>query len=324
MVHNSLGVSSCSPDGRWSIRYFVRKDVASQPTNFFSPRTASHWYWPLDLFELRSELYVSLLCLKKPSRTKVAAFAFEACGVDLALLPVGSNLLQQPMTIKPLLPDKMGVSSLATMVLYKGWVYLFAVRASDRALVAARVPEAAMAHAHTAVQVMQTNGSWRATRSTRNAKVILRDAPSEMSIRYYPQWHRWLAVYKDPALLSDRVVLRAAASPLGPWSEPQEIFAIRQLDAAATGVGVFCYAAKDHPEFARAGELLVTYACNNLDPPALAGHDDLYVPKAMRVQLDDVLHVVNVQQLTASSHAAAEGGQAKAMQVEGEVTALFR
>jgi hypothetical protein len=41
---------------------------------------------------------------------------------------------------------------------------------------------------------------------------------------------------------------------------------------------VFCYAAKEHPEFETSGSLLVTYACNSLVEEEVFKNMDLYHP----------------------------------------------
>lgn len=61
-VHNSLGISTCH-DGVWKLNYIIRHNTAGQAESFFSPANPQHWYWALDGFYARGQLWVTLLCM---------------------------------------------------------------------------------------------------------------------------------------------------------------------------------------------------------------------------------------------------------------------
>ncbi|MEO6923504.1 MAG: hypothetical protein ABI142_06740, partial [Bryocella sp.] len=48
---------------------------------------------------------------------------------------------------------------------------------------------------------------------------------------------------------------------------------------------VFCYAAKEHPEFEGAHDLLFTYVCNTMDVPSLATNLKIYFPQVVRIAM---------------------------------------
>src|SRR5579871_6510072 len=50
MVHNSIGISTCTPQGEWKLRYFIKHDEGGHALSFFSPSDSTHWYWALDGF----------------------------------------------------------------------------------------------------------------------------------------------------------------------------------------------------------------------------------------------------------------------------------
>jgi hypothetical protein len=101
----------------------------------------------------------------------------------------------------------------------------------------------------------------------------MEDNASEMTVRYHPEIDRWLALYSYPNLHdpfarappSGVVTIRTAERLEGPWSEPKSIYRIPELNenhAAGYDPNTVCYAAKEHPEYARGGRLLFTYVCN--------------------------------------------------------------
>src|SRR5271166_3879847 len=83
MVRNSIGISTC--DGRgWKVDYVIRKDDKGQPLDFFQAQHKDTWYWALDGFLNKNDLWVTLLCMRNAPRTTAAALGFETCGADLA------------------------------------------------------------------------------------------------------------------------------------------------------------------------------------------------------------------------------------------------
>ena len=47
----------------------------------------------------------------------------------------------------------------------------------------------------------------------------------------------------------------------------------------------FCYAAKEHAQFRRPGEILVTYVCNTFTVKKAENNLDIYYPKAVLIPL---------------------------------------
>jgi len=126
MVHNSLGISTCS-GGHWKLRYSLRHDAKGNPLSFFSPADPAHWYWALDGFYANGDLWVTLLCIRHPAASAPAGMDFETCGSDLAQI---SGLDRDPehwqVTVHPLVPDGVKAYPSATTVVHDGYAYLFA------------------------------------------------------------------------------------------------------------------------------------------------------------------------------------------------------
>ena len=299
MTRNSLGVSRCADGTHWSMRYLIPQDAHGDARSVFVPSNPSHWYWPMDGFVFRRTLWVVLLCLRQPQPPRPGAFNFESCGVDLASLPVSATMDATRATVQPLTSAGFGAAMSSTAVIRGRFVYFYGIRESgDRALLLSRLRLSRLSDAAHSLEVLDQDGHWRHDAGPRQAKALLQPGATEMSVRYHPEWHAWMAVYKDPNMMSDQVLLRLAPALTGPWSAARSLFSIHTLDPAASRPGIFCYAAKEHPEFAARGELVVTYVCNASDPAALLKENDVYLPQVVRVRLGGNLQVLDAARVT--------------------------
>ncbi|HKB98904.1 MAG TPA: hypothetical protein VKD23_08970, partial [Terriglobales bacterium] len=84
MVRNSIGVSTCDERGGWTVDYVIRRDDKEQLQDFFQAQHKDTWYWALDGFVYKNDLWVTLLCVRNAPKTTSAALGFETCGADLA------------------------------------------------------------------------------------------------------------------------------------------------------------------------------------------------------------------------------------------------
>jgi hypothetical protein len=153
------------------------------------------------------------------------------------------------------------------------------------------------------LEYLARDGRWAPGLDPSNGLLLMEDNATEMTVRYHPEIGRWLALYSYPDW-NDRfarshpsgiVSVRTAARLEGPWSEPSSIYRVPELNenhAAGYDPNTFCYAAKEHPEYARKGHLLFTYVCNLFtrdgeDPLALlkrlAEKMYLYRPNAISI-----------------------------------------
>ena len=153
------------------------------------------------------------------------------------------------------------------------------------------------------LEYLARDGQWAPGLDPSDGLLIMEDNASEMTVRYHPEIGRWLALYSYPnlndpfprATASGVVTIRTAERLEGPWSEPKSVYQIPELEedyAAGYDPNTFCYAAKEHPEYAREGRLLFTYVCNLFtndgeDPYAvlkrLAEKMHLYRPNAISI-----------------------------------------
>jgi hypothetical protein len=286
MVHNSIGISTCGPNGQWHLRYYIRKDSHGQPLSFFNPQDSNTWYWAMDGFRSGHDLWITLLCVRAAG--KASALGFATCGSDLARIhSPGPDPLKWKVTYFPLVPDGVHAYPSATTVVDGKYVDLFALdETGARPLIVARIPLQGLSHPRANLEYLASDGVWRRGFDPAHAKAVMSPGISELSIRYHPKLKKWLAVMFEPEGFSSHILLRTASSPTGPWSAGRVIYSVPEMNPANAHYDkdTFCYAGKEHPEFEH-GDLVFTYVCNTLAVPKLATNTSIYFPRAIRMPM---------------------------------------
>jgi hypothetical protein len=286
MVRNSIGISTCDSDGRWNLTYVIRKDADGRPHDFFHARLPNTWYWALDGFVAGRDIWVTLLCVRNAPSAQSQAKGFETCGTDLARIHApGSDPQRWKIDYFPLVPDGTHAYPSATTVVYGKDAYLFALEESGaRPLLATRIPLSGLNDPAKHLEYLSADGAWKSGFTPQSAMEVMKHGSPELSIRYHPELHRWLAVMFSPDAFSSKILLRTAPSLTGPWTEGQVIYQVPEMQPANPGYDkdTFCYAAKEHPEFER-GDLVFTYVCNTFAVPKLASNKSIYYPQVVRM-----------------------------------------
>lgn len=288
MVRNSIGISTCDAGGNWNLTYVIRKNSEGHPVSFFTPQHPNTWYWALDGFVAGRDLWVTLLCVRNAPSSKSQAMGFETCGTDLARISdPGSDPQQWKIDYFPLVPDGVHAYPSATAVVHDRNAYIFAQQeAGTRPLLATRIPLKGLSNPAKNLEYLASDGKWKSGFDPQQAKRVMEQGSSELSIRYHPEQKQWLAVMFAPGAFSSKIILRAAPSLTGPWTAGQAIYQVPEMQPGRSGYDkdTFCYAAKEHPEFEH-GDLVFTYVCNTFAVPKLATNLAIYFPQTVRMPM---------------------------------------
>jgi hypothetical protein len=289
MTRNSIGVSRCNSKGEWQLQYTIRRSADRKEQDFFQTQTKGTWYWALDGYGYGNNLWVTLLCIRNAREKRPDGFDFETCGADLAKV---SNLDADPQKWKvdyfPLVKDGVAAYPSSTAVVDGDYAYLFALYEKDvRPMLLTRIPLKGLDSPAANLQYLSKDGTWKSGLKPEDAMAVMPHGASEMSVRYHPDRKQWLAVMKSPDLTSDAILLRSARQITGPWSDGEAIYHIPELSESQRDKNMFCYAGKEHPEFAEPGSLLITYVCNTMKVPDVATNLKIYVPKVVRIPLEN-------------------------------------
>jgi hypothetical protein len=289
MTRNSIGISTCK-EGKWSIEYTIRRDKGGKQTDFFIPRKANTWYWPLNGAYNKGELWVTLLCVRAVPNDANFALGFAGCGADLARVTGLDTADPQKWKIEyqELVPDGMNSYPTADAVFHKGYLHVFSINDfGERSQVVTRIPVKGLKDVRKNLEYLASDGTWKPGFDAKSAKAVMVKGASELTIRYHPELKKWLAVLFEPQWMSDKIILRTADDLTGPWTEGEVIHQVPEMKKENPGydADTFCYAAKEHREFEKPGELVFTYVCNSMKPPKVVDLLNIYFPQVVRKEI---------------------------------------
>jgi hypothetical protein len=289
MVRNAVGISKCQPGKDCSMRYFWKNPTSAKPRSFFDTGTDELWYWPLDGFLGGKTLYLSLLAVRnKPGAPSELANGFEIVGTKLAVIddvrgtPESWHVAIQDLTDSRLWP---GVSMVPEGK-YVIWYTQISTGEARGFMTVMRVPQDKMATPSGNWEYLDKNNQWVRGLAGSDAMHVIEQPISEMSVRYHPSIKKWLALSTGPEFPSDGAVVRLADFPVGPWSNPRTIYAFPEMnrDNPEYDKDTFCYAVKEHTEFAES-KVALTYACNSMIVAKAIVSMNIYRPRVVILNL---------------------------------------
>ena len=123
------------------------------------------------------------------------------------------------------------------------------------------------------------NGAWQ--KDFKQLTPVFPNVGSEFSVSWLPALGQYAAVYSEG--IGGRILVRLSPALSGPWGNAFEVYRCPEMNWSPK---VFCYAAKAHPELAKApNELVITYAANSWNFWDLFNDPRLYWPRFIRVTL---------------------------------------
>lgn len=294
LIANSIALSTCN-DGLWDIRYHWRtaEDGASP---FFDTGNHETKYWPLHGFVYDGILNVFVVRVRTIAGQ--GGFNFELTGVDLIRIPNSEappdHWTLQKITISEegpafpgaavVLDETDSTAQLATFVDGKDYRH--------HPVFLTRLPLPDLAAGGSVLETLTRKIGWRKGLHREEALMLLPQGSTEMSLRFHARTGRWLAVHTASKPFSPDIVWRSAKSLTGPWSEERLIVRMPEMieGNARYKKDVFCYAAKEHPQFEAADQshLVLTYACNSFDFDTVLTDLSIYRPQVMRLPVPEV------------------------------------
>jgi hypothetical protein len=273
VLGTTLAISTCSNEGRFNIRYFLKKKEG----RFISSFGDTQWMWPQDPFTVHDRLYIPLVVIE-PAPEREGQFKFRMTGQKIAMIRNYHGKDPHRWSVEYLdwsaaIPS--GVAALAATSVVSGrevYFYPFCVPSASTpgvlGNILVRIPTDRLNDPAGAMEYYAKDDTWRKGLDPGKAKIVLDAGVSELSVRYHRSLKRWIAVYLSPQNKGDRLLYRSAEKLEGPWSEPKVLIAIiPEVNPTDPKYhkNNFCYAGKEHIQFAAEGTLVTTYVCNSLD-----------------------------------------------------------
>ncbi len=286
MIHNSIGISTCRPGKGCSMRYYWAGAGSAKPRSFFDSGRDDLWYWPLDGYREGDKLFLPLLVVReRPGSHLGDAFGWIIAGTRWAEV---TNLSAPPerwkISVRDLTNAKLWPG--ASVVPYGKYLLLYTEVSEGEGkgyMTVLRVARDRLADPAARWEYIGEDGKWHAAPPHGDARDVIDQPISEMSVRYHPAEREWVAISPGPEFPSPRIVARTAASPLGPWSPPKTIFEFPEMKPGTPGYDkdTFCYATKEHVEFEQDSKMVVTYACYSFSTPKAKENMGIYRPQVV-------------------------------------------
>jgi hypothetical protein len=273
VLGTTLAVSTCSDKAEFKIKYYLKKKN-SEFRSFFGE---NEWLWPQDPFMVNGILYVPLLMVAVLAEEK-PPFNFKITGHKMAQIKYDHSTDPREWSIKyidltPAVP--LSIIALATTsVLLQDYVYFYPLYRYENAGISAagnimaRIRIDQLTSPVGAVEYLGNDGSWDKELKSRQVKIVLTAGVSELSVRYHADEQKWFAVYSSTGNKGRELLYQWAYALKGPWSVLEYLITmIPEVDPQSPlyDKNTFCYAGKEHIEFAGRRNLLVTYVCNSLE-----------------------------------------------------------
>jgi hypothetical protein len=273
ILGTTLAISTCSATNEFKIQYYLKKENKK----FVSSFGENEWLWPQDPFIVNNILYIPLIAVT-PTIKKDELFNFKITGHRLARIKNFSatdpyKWSMDYIDLTPTIPKNIAAFA-TTSVVHDNHVYFYPFYAYSKDAVnvlgniLARIPVSKLDNPAGAIEYLTKDGTWLNHLNPAKVKVVFDACVSELSVRYHDTDKKWIAVYLSTQNKGDKLLYQSADKLEGPWSEPNVLGApIPEVDPQSPlyDKDNFCYAGKEHIEFARNRNMIVTYVCNSAE-----------------------------------------------------------
>ncbi len=283
MINNSAAWQRGTNPTNASVEFFYHQSANGKSKSLVTPADGKGWFWIFDAALADKKLFLFLPQFEHAT-SKSAAFGFRQVGLWLGEI---ANPLDPPPQWK-ITQTKIPFWQSGTnesrnfgsaVLVTNGFVYVFGthdVRSRDRKMLLARAPENSLPNFST--WQFRTQTDWSS--NVAEAADLCGRMGSEYSVSWLPTLKQYISICTENGL-SDKIMLRTAPAPWGPWSAATVVYHCPEMKWDKK---IFCYAAKAHPMLATTpDELIVTYAANSYDFGQLMDNAQLYWPRFVRV-----------------------------------------
>lgn len=300
-IRNSIAISACVAEDCKFEYYWPGIGTDHPQTMFVLP--GSDWLWPMDGFVYDHTLYIAMMQMKAEG---TGAFGFNFSAAQLAVI---KNYEEPPsrwkITYQKLNTGDLTIPGVTVTVPSEDvpnpdpqnphggdYAYFFTLlptkgSAQQQHMSMTRIPLKELGNcarpgsaAWEYLRGDHTWGKWAATDTSLPVDHATLFAPgaTEMTVRYHADTKRWLGVYPSWEFKQARYLV--SPSLLGPWGQAVALYSYPEMDAKNPNYTpkVFCYAAKEHVELEKPGQLFFTYACNSTDVDEVIKNTNLYYP----------------------------------------------
>jgi len=283
MVNNSAAWQYGNDSADARLKFYYRRSADGKPAALIEPADGKGWFWLFDGVMKQGKLFLFLAQIEHTDEKSV--FGFRQSGVWLGeisnpLAPPGQwHVAQKKIPFAQFGTNENRIFGSAVLVT-NGFVYIYGAReisGAGKTMILARAPE--MSLGDFATWQFRDRDSW--TTNVADTANLCNGMANEYSVSWMPALQRYVLVCTENGL-SDKIIVRTATEPWGPWSEASVVYHTPEM---TWDKNIFCYAAKAHPMLASAAdELIVTYAANSFEFTQVMNDARLYWPRFVRIK----------------------------------------
>jgi len=301
MINNSIALQYGKNPLTADVKFFWKTTQDGKAMSFVVPTDNSGWFWPCDGIVIENKLYIffAQIITKDDEKDEhpVSPFEFKVIGTWLVEIenPLDNPVVWQIKQHKIPWGRFSANSNMffgSALLKDKDSVYIYGYNenqtqeANERNMTVARVPANKMTDF---AQWRFFDGTDWQTDITRITNLFSGIA-TEYSISYQPATKQYIAIYSENGM-SRNIIVRFSPTPIGPWSEPCKLYEYSECNWHQN---YFCYAAKGHPAIStKDNEIIITYACNSMNPYQLSQDTRIYWPRFLNVNIKKAKEIVD-------------------------------
>ena len=285
MVNNSIAIQSGLNPQDAQLSFFPVVTI-NHSKAFVTPKHGKGWFW-LSQGAIRNRRGLFLFMPKIEGTSGSNGWNFQMTGMVLGKVSNPdanpSHWMMKQTTVPFSRSDASGKGlSFGVSVIQVGsWTYIYGLdyekKSGRRCLLLARIRSENLGNFSS--WEFLCDGHW--SPNFMKASPLCDHLGAECSVSWLASISRYVLICTENGL-SDKIIMRCAPSPSGPWSDAKTVY---RTPKSGPRRDTFCYAAKAHPELSqRDDELIISYVCNTTDPGLLVSDPGIYVPKFIRVK----------------------------------------
>jgi hypothetical protein len=285
MINNSLAIQYGKSANKNNLKFY-HKSKGATPAPLFTPSSGNGFFW-LSGGGIRTRNGLFLVASQIVKTDDKSVFGFESIGNSILAI---SNPIDKPdkwMFSEKRIPFFLNTADTQIdfgipSFIKDGYIYIYGVefkkKENNRYLLLARVNEDNLLNFDD--WEFYSEGMWE--KDFRKADRLCDHFGAEFSVSFHPFLNKYITVYTELGM-SDKIMLRTADNPEGPWGGQTEIY---RAPETGWSKNYFCYAGRSHIELSGSKDLLVSYVCNSMDFWEMAADARIYKPKFVRVRFE--------------------------------------
>jgi len=290
MVSNTVGVSSCMANGKYTMKYYWKDMYTAHPKPVFESFTNRYRYWINDAFMHKGCLYVLMPKIgeEKGPEPGNNIFNFSILGFSLAKVmdPMNNTPGKWAPELIPFTFLDPYRYELHSLVKDGNYLYLFTDKGSSQTILL-RLPLNFIDSPKRHIEYYSTTHLWKTGIDTTDMTVILSERPGN-TICYHNDIKKWVMVC-GPGFLDGKIRLRTASNLAGPWSESVTVYECPETIPGTLEYSKnnFCYLGREliqhYDKITRT--MYISYDTNNGDFSEVRSNPKIYTPKIITVSL---------------------------------------